>query len=249
MAEVHIADLSVRFGGVQALSGVTLTVTEGAVHAVVGPNGAGKSTLLNAINGFVPISEGTVSLQDERVDRRSAAEIAKLGVRRSFQNPRLVETLSVSENLTYGMYDSVAHSWVDQIVRPWRSRADEQEAQARGMELLHAANLEGDAEATVASLPYGVKKVVEILRALMPRPRILLLDEPSSGLSTTERQDLSTMLKKQLADLSTTVVVVEHHMDVVKSVATHVTVLKAGRVAETGSLNPPLIVEEREEVR
>jgi branched-chain amino acid transport system ATP-binding protein len=233
---LELSDVSVRFGGVVALSGVTFTVREGDVAAVVGPNGAGKSTLLNAISGLARNNmDGTIRLGEHRISGMSPVRIARLGVGRSFQDPRLLESETVLENLLLGAHGTVTYSMADQIFRRRLVRHLEQAATERATALLGAMGLAGTERRITGSLPYGTRKLIDIARAMMTEPKLLLLDEPTSGLDRGEQEAVAELLDALHQQSQMTIVLVEHHLNVVRRVAAQVVGLDSGTVVADGS--------------
>jgi branched-chain amino acid transport system ATP-binding protein len=242
---MELTDLSASFGGVKALSGISLEVRAGDVLAVVGPNGAGKTTLLNCVCGLVRLNaDATVHLSGEDIRGRSPAVLGRLGIARSFQDPQLVEESSVLENVMTGAFNGYQYSMLDQCVR--RRRVAEREAAARekAMGLLSAVGLAEARHRLVSQLPYGARKLVDIVRAMMSRPRLLLLDEPTSGLDMAEQKLVTSFLLELRKLPGSSLIIVEHHMDVVRAVATRVLGLQAGSILATGT--PGEVLDSRE---
>jgi ABC-type branched-subunit amino acid transport system ATPase component len=240
----RLESVSVLFGGVAALTDVSMEIREGLVTVVIGPNGAGKTTLLNALNRLVPISSGSIHVLGRDVTTRTAAQVARLGVARSFQNPRLIDSLTVEQNMLFGLYSSQNYTWFDQYIRPWRAHRYEQAGLRRTRALLEATGLGALRTLKVSELAYGSRKVVEILRALAGEPRLLILDEPTSGLGETERTMLAALLGEHLRMSSTAVLLVEHHFDFVRAVGDLVVGLAAGQVFANGDLDTVLAAQE-----
>jgi ABC-type branched-subunit amino acid transport system ATPase component len=235
-----LRSVSVGFGGVRALDEVSFDVNAGEIVAVVGPNGAGKTTLLNCICGLARTQAGTgVTFCGTDVAGRSPAALAAAGMGRSFQDPQLIEDLSVLENVMAGGYLGFRYSMLDQCLRRRRVAALEAMARGNAMGLLELVGLDSQASRVVSQLPYGARKLVDIVRAMMSRPRLLLLDEPTSGLDTTEQALVTELLLQLRRTPGATVVLVEHHMDIVRAAATHALGLQAGAVLAAG---PPAAV-------
>lgn len=233
-----VADLSVRFGGVQALDRVGLTVRQGAIHAVIGPNGAGKSSLLNCVSGLYRPQRGTVSLHraDGATDLigRRPHQIARLGVARSFQNIELFRHLTVLENLMLGRHIHMRHSLLPALV--WFGPARRQEVAHRALveEVIDLLELQAVRHKPVGALAYGYAKRVELGRALCMQPAVLLLDEPMAGMNAEEKESMARYILdvNELAGVS--VVLIEHDMDVVMDISHAVTVLDFGRLIADG---------------
>jgi branched-chain amino acid transport system permease protein len=213
-----VSDLSKSFAGVQALSGVSLEVPPASVVGLIGPNGSGKTTLLNCISGILTPDSGSVSVRGELVTSRPEYVCSAKGIARTFQNLRLFTSLSVEENLLIGGHlgGSVWH--------PLRRARDRRERADELMDLLELTALAG---ALAGSLAYGIQRRVEIARALMGRPTVLLLDEPAAGMNEVEAGRIVTVLR-ELARRGLAVLLVEHNMNVVTSVSDTVFALDAG---------------------
>jgi ABC-type branched-subunit amino acid transport system ATPase component len=233
---VTCAGVTVRFGGVAALAEATFSIASRELAAVVGPNGAGKSTLLNAISGLAPSgSTGSIILGSDEVLGMAPASIARLGVGRSFQNPPLIDNETVLENVLVGEHLRLGYRVVDQIVRRRLVAQREAQARERALAVLAFMGLEDLRFERAGSLPYGIRKLVDIARAIVSGPRLLLLDEPTSGLDRDEQRKLSQIVKEFHLLSGATVVVVEHHIDIVREIATKVVGMESGTVIATGS--------------
>jgi len=217
---LSVRNLTLRFGGVTALSDVSFDVERGEVAGLIGPNGAGKTTCFNCITRLYDPASGEISLNGEDVLRLPAHAIAKKRIARTFQNVALFDRLSVLDNVMIGA-----------------AAAASSEAQSR--ELADAAltymDLESVAKTRVASLPFPMRKAVELARAIAGKPRLLLLDEPASGLRHEEVDGLARLIAKLAADWEMTVLMVEHHMGLVMQLCTHIVVLDSGRLLADGT--------------
>jgi ABC-type branched-subunit amino acid transport system ATPase component len=238
---VDLRDVSVVFGGVAAVADVTVEIPTCAVAAIIGPNGAGKSTLLNAISGLArPTSGSRISVLGRRIDDAAPSERPKRGIGRSFQNPAMLEDETVLENVLCGAHSVLRYSMLDQIVRRRHVRAREELARAQAQRLLAVVDLWNVRDQPVSSLPYGARKLLDIARAAMASPAVLLLDEPTSGLDAHE-QDVVKQILLDIRSLDrVTVLVVEHHMDIVRDVATLILGLEAGRLVASGTADEVL---------
>jgi branched-chain amino acid transport system ATP-binding protein len=233
-AVLAVDDVNVRFGGVHALSKVSFEVAQHDVVAVVGPNGAGKSTLLNAIGNLVR-STGRVQFFGRDIQGLPAARIAHGGIGRSFQDPQLIDDFTVLENVMGGAHLKLGYGLADQVFRPWVVARAERETARKARVLLEFIGLDGVADHQAGSLSYGARKRTDIARAMLSGPRLLLLDEPSSGLDSGERASLQATLIELREEQLVTAIIVEHHMDLVRSVATQVVGMQAGEVLLTGT--------------
>lgn len=229
-----IADVSKRFGGISALSGVSLSLAPGTVHAIVGPNGSGKTTLLNLISGYYPIDGGRITIGDVDVAGKGASEIARFGVRRTFQTPKLIAELDVLENVMLGAFSDEQSTLADIALSLPRARREAGERTAEALRYLHFVGLHRRAHDPAGDVPHGQQRLVEIARALVGRPSLLLLDEPAAGLSMSELDGLATLVT-EIAKLGTTVVIVEHHLELVANLCRSVTVLDGGKVLASGT--------------
>jgi len=232
---LQVEKASLAFGGVAALSEVTLTVPARGIQAVIGPNGAGKTTLLNALSGFYVPDSGGIRLREVPVAGRPPYAIARLGVARTFQTAQVFGDLSVTENVAVGVAGPRLGSVVAALVgAPW-TRAAEARLRRRALALLAEAGLTEWAERPADALPAGLRRRLEIVRALARRPRLLLLDEPAAGLAPAEIAELDAYLARLRDTGGPAVVLVEHHMDLVMAVSDHITVLDYGRVIASGT--------------
>jgi len=228
-----VDDVTVRFGGVVALASVSLRVDPGEVVGIIGPNGAGKTTLFNVACGFVRPSTGQVSYRGQRLRHLVPSQLAGLGIARTLQSLGLWAGLTVLENVTAGAsVHSRAGFWSALGGLP-RSAHDELELRARAYAALEELGVADVAGRFPATLPYATQKQVALARALIGAPRLLLLDEPASGLSSSEMAALGVLIRR-LRD-RTGIALVEHHMDLVMSVCDRVVVLELGRVIASGS--------------
>jgi branched-chain amino acid transport system ATP-binding protein len=231
---IEVRALSVAFGGLRALTDVTASVSADHIVAVIGPNGAGKTTLLNAICGLVPKAQGEVRHYGKDLTNAHPTAIARTGVGRSFQDPRLIDSLSVLENVLCGAHATIGYSLADQVFRRRKVSKREGKARADATELLDLFGLVHLAGVEAGRLAYGPRKMVDIVRATISRPSVLLLDEPSSGLDRAERARIGSMMQMIHGEFHIPMIVVEHHMDLVRAVTHRVLGLASGAVALQG---------------
>jgi branched-chain amino acid transport system ATP-binding protein len=227
----------VRFGGLVALADVSLRVPPGSVVGVIGPNGAGKTTLFNVICGFVRPSTGTMTL-DGRSFRPRPDQLTRLGVARTLQGVGLFAGLTVLENVMAGATHTARAGFAAALLGLGRSDRDERRLRADALAHLDELGVAGYADALPTTLPYGVRKRVALARALIARPRLLLLDEPAGGLGVTDISELGELiagLPGRDDDRACSVLLVEHHMDLVMEVCDRIVVLDFGRVIATGT--------------
>jgi branched-chain amino acid transport system ATP-binding protein len=234
------------FGGLPALQEVTFRVAAGAVTALIGPNGAGKSTLINCISGVSNPGSGAIRLQGHAIDKRPAHEIAGLGVARTFQNLRLFDRLSVLDNVLVGMTVAAESSFIKSMLRLPALRHQERQLRLRALDALDRFELAHKAGWPAAALSYGEKKRVELARAFVGHPRLVLLDEPVAGLNNRETAAIARHIERQRT-AGFTMLLVEHDMELVMSVADRVVVLDGGRCIAQGTAdevrNNPLVLE------
>lgn len=229
-----VRDLVKQFGGVRALDGVSVDVQPGSIHAIVGPNGSGKTTLLNMISGFYPATSGSVKLDAHEAVGMAPTAIARLGIQRTFQTPKLLGELTLLENVRFGGYAREQASGLDVALRLPRARREASALDAEAMRLLALVGLAGRAHERAALLPHGQQRLVEIARSLIGRPKLLLLDEPAAGLSLGELDELGDLMRA-IRSMGTTLVMVEHHIELVADIADSVTVLDQGRILAHGT--------------
>jgi branched-chain amino acid transport system ATP-binding protein len=229
---VRLEGVGAHFGGVVALADVSTIVRPGEILAVVGPNGAGKTTLLNAVSGLLRGSltgRVTVCGVDTTASRPQA--VARLGVGRSFQDPRLIDEESALENVLCGAHAITTVGSLGQVFRPLKAVREERELREAGTRILATLDIENVAPLRVADLSYGHRKLIDIGRAMMSKPHLLLLDEPSSGLDEHEQQALARILRSvHEADPSLAMVLVEHHMPLVSALATRIIAMQTGGI-------------------
>jgi branched-chain amino acid transport system ATP-binding protein len=241
---LEVLDVSLRFGGVKALDGVSFAVRQGDVHAVIGPNGAGKSSLLNCVSGLYRPQSGSVVLQrvDEhdhvsevRLSGSAPHVVARLGVARSFQNIELFSHLTVLDNLMLGRHIHMKRRLLPSLV--WFGPARRQEIEHRGLveEVIDLLQLQAHRHKPVGSLSYGIQKRVELGRALCMQPAILLLDEPMAGMNAEEKEDMARYILDVHELAGVTVVLIEHDMNVVMDISDRITVLDFGLVIAEGT--------------
>jgi branched-chain amino acid transport system ATP-binding protein len=228
-------DVRVRFGGITALDGVTFDVKEGQIVGIIGPNGAGKTTLFNCISRLYPVDGGDILLQGQSLLSRPQHRIANLGIARTFQNVALFDTLSVAENVMLGAHCRKRRSFFGDALRlPSAVRAGRELANDAAA-LLALLDLESVASLRVSDLPFGTKKRVELARALACKPRLLMLDEPVAGLNHAEVEELTLLIRSLRDRLDLTVLLVEHHMNVVMRLSDKVVALDFGRRIADGT--------------
>ena len=235
MTLLSVRDLSISFGGVKAVDGITFDVAPGEVFTIVGPNGAGKSTIFNLISRFYDPSGGSIHFDGRDITNLKPDEIAPLGIARTFQNIELFEHSTVLHNLLLGRHAKRRTRWIEDLFFLPRVRAEERRHREEAEKVIDFLDLQPYRDKMIAGLPYGVRKVVEIARALASGPRLLLLDEPASGLSVEETQDVAYWIEDMKRDMGLTVLMVEHDMSLVTQVSDRVLAIANGRPLALGT--------------
>ncbi|THJ31395.1 ABC transporter ATP-binding protein [Lampropedia aestuarii] len=232
---MQVRDLSLTFGGVRAIAGLNLDVHVGEVLAIIGPNGAGKTSTLNAITRVFDVSGGAIVFKGQDLAHVPRQRIAQYGIARTFQNIELFDAATVMDNLLLGRHRFGHGQWWQQILRTPAVTRLEEAARAEAEAVIEFLDLSAWRHAVVASLPYGVRKVVELGRALCTQPELLFLDEPASGLNPEETRELAFWIDDIRCDLGITVVMVEHDMSLVSAVADRVICMAQGAVLSEGT--------------
>ncbi len=232
---LSIRDLSIRFGGISALEGVSFDQRDGEILSLIGPNGAGKTTVFNCMTRVYEPDTGRITFDGVELLRLRPHQVIANGVARTFQNIELFGTMSVLDNLLVGLHASLRSSIVEAAFRLPRARREERESLDRVEAVVEFLRLEPYRDVPAAGLPFGVKKRVELGRALVSRPRLLLLDEPANGLSSGEVEHVMDLIRSVRDDLGVTVLMVEHHMGLVMGVSDRVCVLNFGRKIAEGT--------------
>ncbi len=232
-ALLSTVDLSLQFGGVNALSGVSLSIESNSLHSIIGPNGAGKTSLFNCLTGYYQPTGGSVLFADRDITKMGAADVAALGIRRTFQNIRVFPRMSVLENILAGAHLLAKSNLFSILVGTPGFRRNERSLHERAMASLEFVGLAPQAAKLAGDLPYGMRKRMELARVLIANPKLVLLDEPAAGVSSVEREELSRVISRIHAN-GICVVLIEHDVELVMEIATDVTVLDNGRVIATG---------------
>ncbi len=231
---LEIATLTRRFGGLVAIDGVSTAIEPGEIRGIIGPNGAGKTTLLNMVSGHQHPSSGRVLFAGRDITGMRADKLAAMGVRRTFQNVRLFGDMTVLGNVLVGLHANGRAGIFAALLCTRGQQREERSMVDAGMQALERVGLAPQAHAVASSLAYGHRKVLEIARAIVASPKVLLLDEPAAGLNASEAADLIGVIRRINAD-GVTVVIVEHHMEVIMTVCSRVTVLNYGKHLAEGT--------------
>ena len=247
MSMLEFDKVTLKFGGVIAVDEVSFDVEEGEVFALVGPNGAGKSTVFNLISRFHDPFEGDIRFNGESLLSHPAHDIARLGIARTFQNIELFEQATVLQNLLVGRHRHRKSNMVTEVLFSPFVRGEERRHREAVEKIIDFLNLQAYRDQFISGLPYGVRKVVEMGRALTVEPRLLLLDEPASGLSMEETRDVAFWIEDIKKQMGATVLMVEHDMHLVSSVSDRVLALADGKTLALGTpvevQNHPAVIE------
>jgi branched-chain amino acid transport system ATP-binding protein len=227
---LEIGDIHLSFGGVRALNGASFVVNEGELTALLGPNGSGKTSLLNCINGFYRPQRGSVRIFGHEVGKARSHEIARWGVARTFQNVEVLGGSSVVENVLLGRHIHIHQGVVGSALQVGRSAHEERHNLDKAMEILAFLGLSGHADKPVGGLAYGTQKLVEIGRALAMEPKLLLLDEPTSGMTPVEKDLVSDVISRIRSEKGMTQLLIEHDMGFISNLCGRAIVLNMGSV-------------------
>lgn len=223
-----------RFGGITASNDINIDVPKGSIYGIIGPNGAGKTTLFNMVTGVNDCTEGEIRFLDQKINGLPTHIIAQKGIARTFQNIRLFGDLSVYENLLTACQKNISYSLMDGILRTRKCRKQEEEMQKYCNTLLKEVGLYEMRDQRANNLPYGMQRRLEIARALAVRPQIILLDEPAAGMNEEESAQLSEFIRTIRDTKEITVVIIDHHMDVIMSICDKISVLNFGTLLAAG---------------
>jgi branched-chain amino acid transport system ATP-binding protein len=227
--------IAIQFGGIRAVDNVTFDVRPGEVFAIIGPNGAGKTTIFNLISRIYAPTHGTLRFDGHDITRIAPHRIARLGIARTFQNIELFANASVLQNLLIGRHCHARVGWLPQMAFLPSARRAEIAHREKVEDVIDFLELQRYRDVLIANLPYGVRKIVELGRALCIEPKLLLLDEPSSGLNVEETEVMGFWIEDIKQDLGITVIMVEHDMSLVSAVSDRVMALNYGRVLALGT--------------
>jgi len=229
------SEIAIQFGGIRAVDNVSFDVEPGEVFAIIGPNGAGKTTIFNLISRIYAPTHGKLVFDGEDITGIAPHRIAKLGIARTFQNIELFANASVLQNLLIGRHCHSRVGWLSQLAYLPSTRRAEIAHREKVEDVIDFLELQRFRDSVIANLPYGVRKIVELGRALCIEPKLLLLDEPSSGLNVEETEVMGFWIEDIKKDLGITVIMVEHDMSLVSAVSDRVLALNYGRVLATGT--------------
>lgn len=226
---LEVRDITLRFGGVVAISDISFDVREGEIRSIIGPNGAGKSSMLNVINGFYHPQEGEIWFRGKRRKAMKPSQIARQGIARTFQNIALFKGMSTLDNIMTGCFTHMKAGLFAQAI--WKGKAEREELAYREKveKIIDFLEIQAIRKTPVGALPYGKQKSVELARALAAEPKLLLLDEPMAGMNVEEKEDMCRFILDVNAEFGTTIILIEHDMGVVMDISDRVVVLDYGR--------------------
>ncbi|MHA7870653.1 MAG: ABC transporter ATP-binding protein [Salipiger thiooxidans] len=228
-------DVEKRFGGLKALKGVNLQLRKGEIVGLVGPNGSGKTTMVNVLTGFYKVSEGRVSVLGCDVTRTAPHRIAALGVARTFQNLALFRGMSVLDNILLGRHTHMKPSALATFFYWFAAQREELAHRRKVEEMIEFMQLESIRDEPIEAVPMGVQKRVELARALVAEPQVLILDEPMAGMNQEEKEYITRFILDAREELGVSILLIEHHMDVVSAICNRVVVLSYGDVIAEGA--------------
>lgn len=234
-AVLSLEGIDLSFGGIHALSGVDLNIQPGQIYSIIGPNGAGKSSLVNVISGLYQPDRGTVWLNGQAFQKVPTAQLARLGVARTFQNLALFRGLTVRDNIALGRVEHTRSTFVEQLLGRGRAQRELLDARARAADVIEFLGLRDVQDRLAGTLPYGLQKRVELGRALIARPRLLLLDEPLAGMTMTEKAHMVQLVRAARDQWGATIVLIEHDIGIVLGLSDRVAVLDYGRKIADGT--------------
>ncbi|AUH32735.1 ABC transporter ATP-binding protein [Paracoccus tegillarcae] len=232
---MDMKNITLRFGGVEAIKNISFDIREGEIRAIIGPNGAGKSSMLNVISGFYVPQEGEVWFKGERRGQLKPYQVARLGIARTFQNIALFDGMTVLDNIMTGRLNYIKSGLFSQALWWGKAEREETENRAQVEKIIDFLEIQNIRKTPVGRLPYGLKKRVELARALAAEPQLLLLDEPMAGMNVEEKEDMSRFILDVNDEFGTTIALIEHDMGVVMDLSDRVVVMDYGRKIGDGT--------------
>lgn len=232
---MELRNITLRFGGVVAIKDISFDIRQGEIRAIIGPNGAGKSSMLNVISGFYHPQDGQVMFNGQQRPAMKPFQVARLGIARTFQNIALFDGMSVLDNIMTGRLNKMNASFMSQAI--WWGRAEREETENRAVveRIIDFLEIQNIRKTPVGRLPYGLKKRVELARALAAEPNLLLLDEPMAGMNVEEKEDMSRFILDVNDEFGTTICLIEHDMGVVMDLSDRVVVMDYGKKIGDGT--------------
>ncbi len=243
---LELNGLTKQFGGLTAVGDLSIKVEKDSIHGIIGPNGAGKTTFFNLITGIYSPTKGDVIFEGKSIKGMEPFLIADNGMTRTFQNIRLFKKLTTYENILTACHQSSNYSFIDTIFRTKKFREEEKKLLAQADELMEIMGLTERKNIVSSNLPYGIQRRLEIARALSLKPKLLLLDEPAAGMNSEETMQLMELIKYIKERFKLTIIVIEHHMDLIMNLCDNITVINFGRklaegTAEEVQSNPKVV--------
>lgn len=232
---LELSHVSKNFSGIQAAEDINIQVEEGQIYGIIGPNGAGKTTMFNMITGIYKPSSGTISFFGQDITGKEPHEIAQMGISRTFQNIRLFGDLTVYNNVLTAYQNNLTYSFWEGIFHTKKYKQQEAEAKEKCMALLDRVGLTEFKDMHANKLPYGQQRRLEIIRALATGAKLILLDEPAAGMNEEESAQLTEIIKSIRRDFGVTIIIIDHHMDVIMDVCEKITAINFGRMLATGT--------------
>ncbi|KGH26662.1 ABC transporter [Comamonas testosteroni] len=232
---LDIKNISLRFGGVKALTDISFNVKEHEIRSIIGPNGAGKSSMLNCINGVYTPSEGSITFRGQTFSHMNSRQVAEMGVARTFQNLALFKGMSVIDNIMTGRNLKIRSNILMQALRIGPAQREEMQHREFVEHIIDFLEIQAYRKTPVGQLPYGLQKRVDLGRALAMEPQVLLLDEPMAGMNVEEKQDMCRFILDVNEEFGTTIVLIEHDMGVVMDISDRVVVLDYGKKIGDGA--------------
>ncbi|MEA4827270.1 MAG: ABC transporter ATP-binding protein [Clostridium sp.] len=249
MAEalLSVKNLSIAFGGLKAVDGLTFEIEKGQIYGLIGPNGAGKTTVFNMISQIYKPDTGDVIFDGKDLKKLNVHDIIEAGIARTFQNVELFKGMTVLDNLLVGQHYKTKYSTIESIFLTRKVRREEERVRKNAIEILEFLGISQYAYNPAGMLPYGVQKLIELARALVAEPKLIILDEPAAGMNDTETKELSDRIKMLRDKFNITVLMIEHDMGLVMNVCDKLTVLNFGKKISEGTpkevQNDPIVVE------
>ncbi len=232
---MDLRNITLRFGGVTAIKDISFNIREGEIRAIIGPNGAGKSSMMNVMSGFYIPQEGEVWFRGEKRPQMRPYKVARLGLARTFQNIALFDGMSVLDNIMTGRLTMMKSSLLEQALWWGRAEAEENRHREQVEKIIDFLEIQNIRKTPVGRLPYGLKKRVELARALAAEPKLLMLDEPMAGMNVEEKEDMSRFILDVNDEFGTTIALIEHDMGVVMDLSDRVVVMDYGRKIGDGT--------------
>ena len=247
MALLEVKGITKVFGGLVAVENVEFKVNQGEIVSIIGPNGAGKTTIFNMLTGVYHVNSGTIEFNGREIQNKQPREIVKAGIARTFQNIRLFPTMRVIENVLVGEHINIHYKFYDLLFKTKRYREEEKKATQRAIDLLQSLDLGDEIDNYAKNLPYGMQRKLEIARAIATKAKLIILDEPAAGMNPQETLELTEFIHQIREEYHLSVLMIEHHMDLVMQISERIYVLDFGKLIAQGTpeevQNNPRVIE------